>query len=175
VVAAGGIYLALAFAAGASARTWEEGAARGAGTLVATLAAYYLYRGLAVHQLDVGRMVMFGGLWLIAALITGALFGAAGPTWSRHNRLAPAALGLLAGTLVIDGTLALFQFHHLTPRLLIAAEIPLGLALPLLVRLRPTTTRLRPRLEAYATLAATTITTLVAGVLLEALLDWVHG
>jgi len=120
-------------------------------------------------------MVMFGGLWLIAALLTGALFGAAGTTWRHQHRLAPAALGLLAGTLVIDGALALFQFHHLTPRLLIAAEIPLGLALPLLLRLPPPTPRLRPHLEAYATLAAATITTLVAGTLLEALLDWVHG
>ena len=136
-----GIWLAVAFVLGGSARTIPTGALRGLIGLLAAVAAYYVlfailgsgYRALgASHAATV---------WGLVALIAGPVLGGAGAVW-RHGTGWPRAIGvaLLSAALVGEGIVFggprlvhLDQVAVDPGMLLFLAEIVIGLALPFLL------------------------------------------
>jgi hypothetical protein len=132
-----GVWLALAFALGASARTIPTGALRGLIGLLAAVAVYYL-----LYTLGAGYRAIGAGhaatVWGLVALIAGPVMGGAGAVW-RHasGRPRAVAVAVLAAALIAEG--AVFGISRLVHvdqlatdpgALLFGAEILIGLALP---------------------------------------------
>jgi hypothetical protein len=99
-----GVWLALAFALGASARTVPTGALRGLTALLAAVAVYY-----ALTAVSEGGFRAIGAghaatIWGYVALVAGPVMGASGAAW-RHTRgwSRAVAVGLLAAALIAEG------------------------------------------------------------------------
>ena len=98
-----GVWLALAFALGASARTIPTGALRGLIGLLAAVAVYYL-----LYTLGAGYRAIGAGhaatVWGLVALIAGPVMGGAGAVW-RHasGRPRAVAVAVLAAALIAEG------------------------------------------------------------------------
>lgn len=151
-----GVWVGVAFALGASARTLPTGALRGLVGLLTAVAAYYLlfatlgngYRAIgASHAATV---------WGLVALFAGPAMGGAGATW-RHGTGWPRAfaVAVLSAALLAEGIMfGLGRLVHVDQlpadpgALLFGFEILLGAALPGL--LLPAGERLRGYLATLA-------------------------
>ena len=102
-ISSSAMWIAAAFAAGATAPNARGGAARGALTLsVANLGYYGLI--LATESTDPAAVAGAPSLWLILGLTGGAIFGAAGTIWRTGLPAARTAAALLcSAVLIADG------------------------------------------------------------------------
>ena len=158
-----GVWLGIAFALGASARTIPTGALRGLIGLLAAVSAYYLLfatLGSGFRAIGAGHAAT---VWGAVALLAGPVMGGAGAVW-RHGAGWPRsiAVGLFSAGLLAEGVVfgvgRLAGLEQLTSdpgALLLGAEIVIGVILPF-VLLRP-----GERLRGYL---ATATLALVAGV-----------
>ncbi|MBA2701562.1 MAG: hypothetical protein H0U58_07680, partial [Chloroflexi bacterium] len=90
-----GVWLALAFGLGASARTVPTGALRGlVGLLAAVLAYYVLFAALGQGFRSIGAPHA-AIVWGVVALLAGPSMGGAGALW-RYGSSRPRALGVAA-------------------------------------------------------------------------------
>lgn len=111
---AAGPWLLVAFAAGLVHRDLRAGAIGGALSLVAAVSTYYL--GIPVlwapDHAYAGPLI---ALWLIAAVVGGAVFGAAGSTWVRATGRSRAIAGaLLPAALLAEAAHRLVQIEPWT-------------------------------------------------------------
>ncbi len=139
-----GVWLAVAFALGGSARTVVTGALRGLIGLLAAVAAYYLLIavfGTGVRSIGAPHAAT---VWGFVALIAGPVLGGSGAVW-RHGSGWPRALGVavLAAALVGEGVvfggsrlIHVDQLGQDPGAFLYLGEIIVGLALPFAL-LRP--------------------------------------
>jgi hypothetical protein len=140
VVALGVPWLLAAFAAGALVGDRGRGALAGATALVVGTLAYYALRvglggggplgsdGFALR----GAAVVIG--WCAAAVGGGAAFGLAGALWRRGGTAAHVfGTALAAGALVGEALLLTQEWTGRGARLVLAAELALGAALPFLL------------------------------------------
>jgi hypothetical protein len=166
-----GVWLAVAFVLGGSARTVPTGALRGLIGLLSAVVAYYLLiaaLGEGVRAIGASHAAT---VWGAVALIAGPLMGGAGSVW-RYGHGWPRAIGvgILAAALIGEGIV--FGYRRWTldalgtdpGAILFAIEIVLGLALPLILlrrgeRLRGYVATLV--LAAVAAVAIGPVTTLV--------------
>jgi hypothetical protein len=132
-------WLIVSFAAGWCARDAREGAVAGAAILVIAVLAYYAVMFGLERRSGPHYAAAMGVLWGGFGAVTGSLFGAAGTAlrigapWQRV-----AALSLVAGALVGEGLLYLLRGHEQgLGQALLAAEVSLGLLLPLSFWRRP--------------------------------------
>jgi Family of unknown function (DUF6518) len=170
-----GVWLAVAFALGGSARTIVTGALRGLIGLLAAVAAYYLLIaafGVGVRSIGASHAAT---VWGLVALVAGPILGGSGAVW-RHGTGWPRALGVavLAAALVGEGVVfggpRLLHVDQLATdpgAFLFLAEIGIGLALPF--ALLRSGERLRgyvatAGLAVVAALAIGPVTTLIRGV-----------
>jgi Family of unknown function (DUF6518) len=133
-----GVWLGIAFALGASARTIPTGAIRGLIGLLAAVAIYYLLfatLGAGYRAIGAGHAAT---VWGLVALIAGPIMGGAGAVW-RHGSGRPRAIAVavLAAALIAEGAVfGISRLIHLDQlradpgALLFGAEILIGLALP---------------------------------------------
>ena len=133
-----GVWLGVAFALGASARTIPTGALRGLVGLIAAVAAYYLLFALLGSGFRAQGASHAATIWGAVALLAGPVMGGAGAVW-RYGQGWPRAIGaaLLSAALVAEGAvfggprlIRLDQLAQDPGALLYAAEAVLGLALP---------------------------------------------
>jgi Family of unknown function (DUF6518) len=102
-VSSDAMWIAAAFAVGATTQDARGGGARGAVTLTAANLGYYGWI-LATEATDPARVVGGSSLWLILGLTGGALFGAAGTIWRTGPPPARTAAALLcSAVLIADG------------------------------------------------------------------------
>ena len=146
-----GVWLAVAFVLGASARTVPTGALRGVVGLLSAVVTYYLLIavfGVGFRAIGASHAAT---IWGAVALVTGPILGLAGATW-RHASGWPRAIGVavLAAALIAEGVMfGAGRLVHLEQlpvdpgALLFGAEIVIGVALPWLL-LQPA-----ERLRAY--------------------------
>jgi hypothetical protein len=139
-----GVWLAVAFALGASARTIPTGALRGLIGLLSAVVAYYALIaafGVGFRAIGAGHAAT---IWGAVALVTGPVLGLAGAVW-RHGIGWPRAIAVatLAAALIAEGfmfgagRLAHVDQLSIDPgALLLGAEMLIGAALPF-VLLRP--------------------------------------
>jgi hypothetical protein len=170
-----GVWLAVAFVLGGSARTIATGALRGLVGLLTAVAVYYLLIaafGQGVRAIGASHAAT---VWGLVALIAGPILGGSGAVW-RHGTGWPRALGVavLAAALVGEGVvfggprlLHVDQLGADPGAFLFLAEIVIGLALPYAL-LRPGE-RLRgylatAGLAVVAALAIGPVTTLIRGI-----------
>jgi hypothetical protein len=170
-----GVWLAVAFALGGSARTIVTGALRGLICLLAAVAAYYLLIAVLGTGVRVIGASHAATVWGLVALIAGPVLGGSGAVW-RHGTGWPRALGVavLAAALVGEGVvfggprlIHVDQLGQDPGAFLYLVEIVIGLALPYAL-LRPGE-RLRgylatAGLAVVAGLAIGPVTTLVRGI-----------
>jgi hypothetical protein len=142
-VALGVPWLVAAFAAGALLGTRACGAVAGATALVVGTLAYYALRvglgggGLLGQDGFVlrGAPIVIG--WCAAALLSGAVFGLAGALWRRGGTSANVfGTALVSGALVGEALLLTQEWTGRGARLVLAAELALGLALPFVLARR---------------------------------------
>ncbi len=170
-----GVWLAVAFVLGGSARTIVTGALRGLIGLLAAVAAYYLLIavfGTGVRSIGAPHAAT---VWGLVALIAGPVLGGSGAVW-RHGTGWPRALGVavLAAALVGEGVvfggprlIHVDQLGQDPGAFLYLVEIVIGLALPFVLLRRGE--RLRgylatAGLAVIAGLAIGPVTTLVRGI-----------
>ncbi|MFP5362494.1 MAG: DUF6518 family protein [Thermoleophilia bacterium] len=143
VVALGVPWLLAAFAAGALVGDARGGAAAGATALVVGTLAYYALRvafgggGLLGQGGDAlrGAPVVVG--WCAAAAAGGAAFGMAGAVWRRGGTVANLlGTALVSGALVGEALLLAQEWTQRGPRLVLAAELAAGAALPFVLTRR---------------------------------------
>lgn len=143
VVALGVPWLVTAFAAGALLGDRRTGAVAGATALVVGTLAYYALRvtfgggGLLGQEGFVlrGAPVVIG--WCLAATIGGAVFGIGGALWRRGGVVANVfATALVSGALVGEALLLTQEWTHRGARLVLAAELAAGAALPFVLTRR---------------------------------------
>ena len=139
-----GVWLAIAFALGASARTIPTGAIRGLIGLLAAVAVYYLLfaiLGAGYRAIGAGHAAT---VWGLVALLSGPVMGGAGAVW-RHasGRPRATAVAVLAAALIAEGAVfGVSRLVHLDQvgadpgALLYGAEILIGALLPTIL-LRP--------------------------------------
>ncbi len=151
-----GVWLGVAFALGASARTLPTGALRGLIGLLAAIGTYYLLFALidsGIRSTGAGHAAT---VWGLVALVAGPVMGGAGAAW-RHGTgwFRATGVALLAAGLLAEGiAFGLGRLVHLDQlsvdpgALLFGIEIALGALLPLLLL------RGRDRLRGYAVTAA---------------------
>lgn len=139
-----GVWLGVAFALGASARTIPTGALRGLVGLLSAVAAYYLLIGTFGEGFRAIGATHAATVWGIVALVAGPVLGAAGATW-RHSLGWPRALAvaLLAAAFIGEGIvfgavrwLALTDLTTDPGAFILIAEAVIGLVLPWIL-LRP--------------------------------------
>jgi hypothetical protein len=100
LVNSGAVWLVPVFFVGSRMRSRASAALAGAGTLLATVAAYYGSAALTGAPISL-RMVAF---WAAVALVAGPVFGLAGHWWRDERRaLRVAGVALLGGVLVAEG------------------------------------------------------------------------
>jgi hypothetical protein len=133
-----GVWLGVAFALGASARTIPTGALRGLIGLLAAVAVYYLLfaaLGAGYRAIGAGHAAT---VWGLVALLAGPVLGGAGAVW-RHSSGRPraVAVAVLAAALIAEGVVfGVTRLVHIDQlgndpgALLYAAEIAIGAALP---------------------------------------------
>ena len=167
-----GVWLAVAFALGGSARTLPTGALRGLIGLLSAVAAYYLLIAVLGEGVRAIGASHAATVWGAVALIAGPVMGGAGAVW-RYGSGWPRAIGVavlaasLVGEGVVFGAPRLVPFDQLATdpgAFLFLAEIVIGLTLPFAL-LRPGE-RLRGyvatvTLAVVAALAIGPVTTLV--------------
>lgn len=133
-----GVWLAVAFALGGSARTLPTGGLRGLIGLLAAVAAYYLLNALLGEGFRAIGASHAATVWGAVALIAGPIMGGAGAAW-RHGTGWPRAIGVavLAAALVGEGVVfggprlvRLDQVGSDPGALLFLGEIVIGLMLP---------------------------------------------
>jgi hypothetical protein len=159
-----GVWLGVAFALGASARTLPTGALRGLIGLLAAIGTYYLLFAV----IDAGIRSTGAGhaatVWGLVALVAGPVMGGAGAAW-RHGTgwLRVTGVALLAAGLLAEGiAFGLGRLVHVDQlsvdpgALLFGIEIVLGALLPLLLL------RGRDRLRGYAVTAAMGVVAVIA-------------
>ena len=136
-----GAWLGIAFILGASARTIPTGVLRGLIGLLSAVAAYYLLNAALGQGFRVIGASHAATVWGAVALLAGPLMGGAGSVW-RYGQGWPRAIGvgILAAALIGEGLVfGAGRFIHVDQlgtdpgALLLAVEIALGLALPLLL------------------------------------------
>jgi len=156
-----GVWLAVAFILGGSARTIPTGALRGLIGLISAVVAYYLLIAVLGEGIRVIGATHAATIWGVVALVAGPVLGGGGAVW-RHGIGWPRALGVailaaaLLGEAVVFGGPRLVRIDQLGTdpgAVLYAAEGLIGLALPFAL-LRP-----GERLRGYA---ATTALAIVA-------------
>ena len=142
IVALGVPWLVSAFAAGALVGEPRPAAVAGATALVVGTVAYYVLRmalggggllggGPALR----GAPIVLG--WCAAAVAGGAAFGYAGAAWRRGGALANVAgTALVSGALAGEALLLAQEWTGRGARLVLAAELALGAALPFLLARR---------------------------------------
>jgi hypothetical protein len=143
VVALGVPWLVSAFAAGALIGDRGWGALAGAVALVVGTLAYYALRValggggiLGVQGFVVRGAPMVIG-WCAAAVLSGALFGLAGAAWRRGGVLANVAgTALVSGALIGEALLLTQEWTSRGGRLVLAAELAAGAALPFVLSRR---------------------------------------
>ena len=144
-----GVWLAVAFALGASARTVPTGALRGVVGLLSAVVAYYGLIAIFGEGFRAIGASHAATIWGAVALVTGPILGMAGATW-RHATGWPRAIGvaILAAGLIAEGVMfgagrlaRLDQLSVDPGALLLGAEIVIGASLPWL--LLPPAERLR--------------------------------
>jgi hypothetical protein len=133
-----GVWLAVAFLLGGSARTIPTGALRGLITLLSAVAAYYLLIAIMGSGIRVVGASHAATVWGLVGLVAGPVMGGAGAVW-RHGTGWPRAIGvgLLSAALIGEGLVfGGSRFVHLDQLqqdpgiLLFGAEIVIGLLLP---------------------------------------------
>ncbi len=167
-----GVWLGVAFALGASARTMPTGALRGLIGLLAAIGTYYLLFALidsGIRSTGAGHAAT---VWGLVALVAGPVMGGAGAAW-RHGTgwFRATGVALLAAGLLAEGiAFGLGRLVHLDQlsvdpgALLFGIEIALGALLPLLLL------RGRDRIRGYAvTVALGAIAVLAIGPVTAAL------
>jgi hypothetical protein len=170
-----GVWLAVAFVLGGSARTLPTGALRGLIGLVSAVVAYYLLIAILGEGVRAIGASHAATVWGAVALIAGPVMGGAGAVW-RHGTGWPRAIGVavlaaaLVGEGVVFGGSRLVRVDQLAidpGALLYLAETVIGLALPFVLLRRGE--RLRGyiatgALAVVAALAIGPVTTLVRGI-----------
>ena len=168
-----GVWLAVAFVLGGSARTLPTGALRGLIGLLAAVVAYYLLNALFGQGYRVIGASHAAAVWGAVALIAGPIMGGAGAVW-RHGAGWPRAVGVavLSATLVGEGLvfgaprlIHVDQLVHDPGAFLFLAEMLIGLALPFVLLRRG------ERLRGYA---ATLVLAVVAVLLIGPVTDVVR-
>lgn len=143
IAALGVPWLLTAFAAGALLGDRRRGALAGAIAIVVGTLAYYTLRvsfgggGILGQEGFVARgaPVVIG--WCAAALLSGAAFGLAGAVWRRGGAVAHVAgTALASGALVGEALLLTREWTSPGARLVLAAELALGVSLPFLLSRR---------------------------------------
>ena len=136
-----GVWVAVAFALGASARTLPTGALRGLVGLLAAIGAYYLLfatLGAGIRATGAGHAAT---VWGLVALFAGPVMGGAGATW-RYAAGWPraVAVALLSAALLAEGVafglgrlVRLDQLSADPGAILFGLEIVIALALPFLM------------------------------------------
>lgn len=167
-----GVWLAVAFVLGRSARSVPTGAFRGLIGLVAAVAAYYLLfatLGNEIRALAAGHAAT---IWGGVALVAGPVMGAAGAIrrhrvgWLRAIAVALLAAALIAEGLVFGGRRLLAFDPVVDPgSLLLAAELAIGAILPWLLLSR------RERRQGYV---ATAVLGLAAAVSIEPVVTFIR-
>jgi hypothetical protein len=100
LVNSGAIWLIPVFFVGSRMRSLVWAVVAGAGTLIATVAAYYGAAALTGAPIS-GRAVAF---WIAVAFVAGPLYGVAGRWWRSDRRaLRVVGVALLGGVLVAEG------------------------------------------------------------------------
>jgi hypothetical protein len=143
VVALGVPWLVTAFAAGALLGDRRWAAPAGALALVVGTLAYYALRVafgggglLGQHGFVLRGAPMIAG-WCVAGIGGGALFGYAGAMWRRGGTFANlAGTALVSGALVGEALLLTQEWSSRGARLVLAAELAAGAALPFLLTRR---------------------------------------
>jgi len=161
-----GVWLAVAFGLGASARTIPTGVLRGLIGLLSAVAVYYLLFAVLGEGIRVIGASHAATVWGVVALIAGPLLGGAGSVW-RYGHGWPRAIGvgilsaaLIAEGLVFGGSrfLRLDELAADPGAILFAVEIVLGLTLPWILLRRG------ERLRGYvASLVLTAVTAVAIG------------
>ena len=133
-----GVWLAVAFLLGGSARTIPTGALRGLIGLLSAVVAYYLLIAVLGEGIRVTGASHAATIWGVVALVAGPVLGGAGAVW-RHGTGWPRAIGVavlaaaLVGEAVVFGGSRIVRVDRLVDdpgALLFAAEGLIGLALP---------------------------------------------
>jgi hypothetical protein len=136
-----GIWLGVAFALGASARTIPTGVLRGLIGLLSAVAAYYLLIAALGEGFRAIGASHAATVWGAVALLAGPLMGGAGSVW-RYGHGWPRAVGvgILAAALIGEGLVfgagrlaRVDQLGSDPGAFIFAVEIVLGLALPWLL------------------------------------------
>ncbi len=136
-----GVWLAVAFILGASARTIPTGALRGVIGLLSAIVTYYVLISIFGQGFRAIGASHAATIWGAVALVTGPVLGLAGATW-RHATGWPRALAvaLLSAGLIAEGVMFgagrlahVDELVHDPGALLLAAEIVLGAALPVVL------------------------------------------
>jgi Family of unknown function (DUF6518) len=158
-----GVWLGVAFALGASARTIPTGVLRGLIGLLSAVGSYYLLFAVLGEGIRAVGASHAATVWGAVALLAGPLMGGAGSVW-RYGHGWPRAIGvgILAAALIGEGVV--FGYERWTldglgtdpGAFLFAAEILLGLVLPLLLLRRG------ERLRGYVATAVLAVIAVVA-------------
>ena len=136
-----GVWLAVAFALGASARTIPTGALRGLVGLLSAVAAYYILIAVFGQGFRAIGASHAATVWGAVALLAGPVMGGAGAVW-RYGHDWPRAIGvaLLAASLIGEGLVfGASRWVHVDQlgadpgAFLLAGEVVVGLALPRLL------------------------------------------
>jgi len=161
-----GVWLAVAFALGGSARTLPTGALRGLIGLLAAVAAYYLLNAVFGQGYRAIGASHAATVWGAVALLAGPIMGGAGAVW-RHGAGWPRAVGVAVLSAALVGGGLVFgwprlihvdQLVHDPGAFLFLAEMLIGLALPFVLL------RSGERLRGYAaTVALAVVAALVIG------------
>lgn len=159
-----GVWLGVAFALGASARTIPTGALRGLVGLLAAVAAYYVLIAVFGQGFRAIGAPHAATIWGAVALVAGPVMGGAGAVW-RHGTGWPRIIGvaILAAALIGEGIgFGSVRLSHLDElgsdpgAILLAAEVIIGLFVPWLLLRRG------ERLRGYIATAALAIAATVA-------------
>jgi hypothetical protein len=133
-----GIWLGVAYALGASARTIPTGALRGLIGLLTAVAVYYLLFATLGEGYRVTGAGHAATVWGLVALLAGPVMGGAGAVW-RHGSGRPraVAVAVLAAALIAEGVvfgvtrlMHVDQLGNDPAALLYGAEIVIGAILP---------------------------------------------
>ena len=129
--AIGAAWLIGAFAAGALAGGRVRAALVGAGTIVVGIGTYYVLFHFVTGSVGLRYGVVVGVAWSTVGVAIGAVLGWAGDAWRRRGQATGVAL--LAGALAGEAMLLLGEWNNHSARIVLAAELVLGAALPFLL------------------------------------------
>src|SRR5262245_14921721 len=133
-----GVWLAVAFVLGGSARTIPTGALRGLIALIAAVVVYYLLIAVLGEGIRAIGASHAATIWGFVALVAGPVLGGAGAVW-RHGTGWPRAIGVAILAAALVGEAVVFggprflhpdQLVYDPGAFLFLAEGLIGLALP---------------------------------------------